>query len=268
MSDAQNQWNEADSRLYQQIASVAVPARTEQIATLLTLLPFNQNDSFRVVELGCGEGILLQVVLTCFPNAIVTALDGSEDMRTKTAQRLGHFTSRVEIVSFDLFSSAWHPHLRHADCVLSSLVVHHLNDQGKLNLFVTISNQLSERGALLIADLIEPQRPEAKSLFAATWDRITQAQSVAQTGSTELFEKFQQAEWNYYRYYDPFDKPSALFDQLLWLKQAGFAVVDCFWMQAGHAIYGGYKTGVTTPAAGLPFAVALKAAQQALQEQE
>ena len=40
---------------------------------------------------------------------------------------------------------------------------------------------------------------------------------------------------------DPADHPSALFHHLVWLKHAGFAVVDCFWMHAGHAVYGGFK---------------------------
>ena len=37
------------------------------------------------------------------------------------------------------------------------------------------------------------------------------------------------------------DKPSPLLTQLKWLEQAGFKAVDVFWMQAGHAIFGGWK---------------------------
>jgi tRNA (cmo5U34)-methyltransferase len=46
-----------------------------------------------------------------------------------------------------------------------------------------------------------------------------------------------------YRYpdVDGIDKPSHLLDQLKWLEQAGFAEVDVFWMQAGHALFGGRK---------------------------
>jgi hypothetical protein len=44
-----------------------------------------------------------------------------------------------------------------------------------------------------------------------------------------------------YRYFDPddIDRPSRLFDQLKWLERAGFVDVDVYWMQAGHAIFGG-----------------------------
>ena len=159
--DSQNQWAEEESQLYQEIAPVVVPARAEQIASLLTLLPFSQSDSFRVVEVGCGEGILSEALLTCFPQAAtVTALDGSAEMRNQAAKRLSGFDTRAQIEPFDLMSDDWHTHLRNADCVLSSLVIHHLIGEGKKALFADIHNYLSPRGALLIVDLIHPQRSE------------------------------------------------------------------------------------------------------------
>ena len=46
---------------------------------------------------------------------------------------------------------------------------------------------------------------------------------------------------------DPIDKPSTLLEQLRWLEAAGFAAVDVFWMEAGHAIFGGVKPGDRGP---------------------
>ncbi len=261
---SQDKWSEADSRLYQAIATVAVPAREEQMATLLTLLPFSPDDSFRVVEVGCGEGFLSYALLDCFPRAEALALDGSAEMRAVTAERLKNFGSRASIEPFDLHTDDWLPHLHGADCVISSLVIHHLDGADKQRLFAAIHEQLSPRGVLLLADLIQPQRPEALELFAATWDRSAKAQAKAKTGSIWAFEQFVEVGWNYYRFPDPFDKPSPLFEQLTWLKAAGFAVVDCFWLQAGHAIYGGYKAGSPSPTPGVSFTVALRSAKRVL----
>jgi hypothetical protein len=44
-------WREADSQLYQGLASIAVPRRAEQMAAILTLLPFGPEDSAKMVEL-------------------------------------------------------------------------------------------------------------------------------------------------------------------------------------------------------------------------
>jgi tRNA (cmo5U34)-methyltransferase len=57
------------------------------------------------------------------------------------------------------------------------------------------------------------------------------------------YEQFLQLKWNYFLHdygsADSTDYPFSLSDQLVWLREADFSVVDCFWMQAGHAVYGG-----------------------------
>ena len=69
------------------------------------------------------------------------------------------------------------------------------------------------------------------------------AQNRDQADSLEVVRRFEAERWNYYRdpTPDPYDQPSPLSDQLAWLREAGFTVADCFWMRAGHAIFGGYR---------------------------
>jgi tRNA (cmo5U34)-methyltransferase len=234
-------WSEASSALYSQLSQIAVPDREAQQEALLTLFPFSTEEAFRVVELASGEGFLARAILERFTHATILALDGSELMRAQTAERLRPFGERASVGAFDMLAQDWHDQLAGADVVVSSLCIHHLDGEQKQQLYKAICERLSPRGALLIADLVAPQRPEGWRLFANQWDASARERSERLTGGSAAFEHFQQTEWNYYRYPDPMDKPSPLFDQLLWLKAAGFAVVDCFWLQAGHAIYGGYK---------------------------
>jgi tRNA (cmo5U34)-methyltransferase len=265
MADAQAGWTEEDSKRYQELAAVAVPAREEQMAALLALLPFRRDEPFRAVELGCGEGFLTLALLECFPQASIAALDGSPEMRARATDRVRRFGPRAHVGAFDLGATDWLQRLPAFDCVLSSLCLHHLPGDERRRLFAAISRSLSPRGALLIADLVAPQRSEAREFYASTWDRLAQAQSVSKTGATRLYDNFIRERWNHYRYPDPVDQPSPLFAQLTWLKEAGFAVVDCFWLQAGHAIYGGYKAPDEATAPRVSFAAALRAVQAALQ---
>lgn len=264
MTEESNAWTEDDSGLYREIAAVAVPAREEQIAALLTLLPFSRHDSFRAVELGSGPGTLSYAILDCFPKASVLLLDGSPSMRSHARERLGSFGSRLSVQEFELQSEHWLTHIESVDCVLSSLCLHHLLPADRRRVFSAIFQKISAPGALLIADLIEPQRPEALELFASTWDRDVEQQSKQKTGSKSLYERFVAEEWNYYRFPDPSDHPSPLLDQLLWLKEAGFEAVDCFWLQGGHAIFGGYKSGATVTDRVI-HSDALRSAQKAAQ---
>lgn len=232
-------WQEDTSALYRRLAQIAVPDRAVQIATLLCLIPFSESDSPRVVELASGEGYLSHAIADAFPQATILALDYEQSMREATAQRLG---SRGELASFDIRATDWFKYLDGADVVVSSLCVHHLDGDEKQRLFREAAARINMGGTLLIADLIAPQTSQANRLFATTWDAKAESASMAQTGSLDLFENFRREQWNLFRYPDPdFDKPSPLFAQLKWLESAGFNPVDCFWMQAGHAIYGGYK---------------------------
>lgn len=233
-------WTQDASELYRQIAAIAVPARLEQLATLLTLIPYNTDETFKVVELASGEGYWSAAILEAFPNVTVLALDYEQSMRDATAQRLAPYAERGRVAAFDITEKDWFDQLIGADVVVSSLCVHHLDSMGKRHLFSGVQEQVT--AALLIADLVLPQTPQAQRLFAATWDRMAESASIEKTMARDLFEIFEREEWNLYRYPDDdFDKPDSLQNQLQWLSEAGFSTVDCFWMQAGHAIYGGYQ---------------------------
>lgn len=238
---SERDWNEDDSRLYREIAAVAVPRRDEQTAAIVALAPFAAEDEFAIVELACGEGLLGEALLRAYRRARYLGLDGSDSMRRETASRLAPFRGRASVGQFDIASPDWLPRAEGAGLVASSLCVHHLDGAGKRALFAAVFERLAAGGALLLADLVEPARSEARAWFADSWDRSVGEQSLAHSGSDTLLRRFGDTRWNYYRYPDPIDRPSGLFEQLLWLGQVGFTGVDCFWMSAGHAVYGGYK---------------------------
>ena len=238
---SEREWNEDDSRLYREIAAVAVPRRDEQLAALAALAPFAAGDEFAIVELACGEGLLAAALLQAYPKARYLGLDGSDSMRRETAARFAPYGGRATIAPFDIGSPDWLPRAEGAGLVVSSLCVHHLDGASKRGLFASVYQRLAPGGALLLADLVEPSRAEARAWFADSWDRAVGEQSIARGASADLQRRFEAAHWNYYRYPDPIDRPSELFEQLAWLREAGFTAVDCFWMCAGHAVYGGYK---------------------------
>lgn len=264
MDRSSESWSEEESALYRELAAGAVPARAEQIATLLALIPRRASDPFRVLELGSGQGMLGYAVLETFPRARLHALDGSVSMREEASRRLAPFEDRCSITAFDLSSTEWHHALGGVDVVLSSLCLHHLDGEKKRLLFAEVHRRLASDGALLVADLVEPQRAEARELFASSWDWEVRRRAQAHRGSTRLFERFLKERWNYYRFPDPVDRPSPLYAQLRWLDEAGFSVVDCFWLRAGHAVYGGYKTSAPPAGAGPTWSRALSVARRAL----
>jgi hypothetical protein len=153
-----------------------------------------------------------------------------------------------------------------ADLVVSSLCLHHLNDAKKQYLYKAIAERLTARGALLIADLVEPLDAAGRRLAADTWDDSARAQADAAMVPNQ-FGTFVEQRWNHHRFPDPMDHPSPLFHQLVWLKHAGFAIVDCWWLYAGHAVYGGFKpAGDRAAAGGVGFERAQAAVRARLRE--
>jgi hypothetical protein len=126
-------------------------------------------------------------------------------------------------------------------CVISSLAVHHLDAEGKQALFRALAPRIEPGGALLIADVVAPVAEIVRKSHDQSWDRAAREQSLALTGSPATYERAKAEGWGYLDEEDDIDKPSPLFDQLKWLEEAGFSAVDCFWMRAGFAVYGGYR---------------------------
>lgn len=253
-------WKQEQSDLYRQLSMIAVPHRAEQIAALLTLMPFAQGDAFRVVELASGEGHLSHAILMAFPSASILALDIEATMRAETERRCAVFSDRIQTAPFDIQSDEWYPYLDGVDVVVSSLCVHHLDGAQKQRLFCTIAERISSRGVLLIADLVAPKRTQSLNLFTSTWDQVVH-ETAGETGKAAV-NLFEAEQWNIFRYSDDFDKPSPLSDQLLWLTDAGFSDVDCFWLNAGHAIYGGYRRNASSD--NVPYEIAVQVAHASL----
>lgn len=256
-------WNEETSAVYRMLAEVAVPRREEQLATLLCLLPFGRDDAFRVVDLGCGEGVLEYAALAAFPKATALAMDGSASMRQHARKLLKPFGERVDVRTFDFDSDEWRGEMGAADCVVSSLVVHHLTDDGKRKLFGDAYRRMNDGGCLMLIDCVQPQREEGIRLFEQAYDALSRQQSIDRGGDTALFDRFVEEQWNIFRHPEPSEMLTPLSHQLRWLTEAGFEGVDCLWLTAGYAVFGGYKG--TAAGGRLPLAYAVEAVRQAIE---
>ena len=238
-------WQEDDSQVFLRYGPLFVPRREEQIETVCRLIPSAPDEDFNVVELGSGDGALASAVMSSFLNCNYLALDGSELMRKRLEALPESSAGRLRVADFDLADSQWHAVLPSPlQCVLASLIVHHLDGvDAKRNLFSSVASRLEPGGAFIIVDLVEPASSHARNTFVRQWDEEVRARIEQSGEGTEVYDIFREHRWNFYEDPDPdpYDNPSPLPDQLNWLRDAGFSKVDCFWMYAGHAIFGGYR---------------------------
>jgi tRNA (cmo5U34)-methyltransferase len=236
-------WQESDSAFFLDRGRIFTPDRDIIARTFVDLIPADVDDAFFGVEIGHGQGWLMNAVLGHYPHARMIGVDGSDAMREAASAALAPHAGRFELRPFRLEDGAWLDAIAApVRCFVSCLVIHHLDRPGKQSLFANLYRHLEPGGALLIADIVEPTSAWGRRMMARGYDDAVRRQSRAFTGSLATFEQFQADHWNIFTYPDPdFDKPSTVPEQLGWLTDAGFTNVDVFWATAGHALLGGYK---------------------------
>lgn len=234
-------WSEDSSRRFIERGRIYTPRRDEVRETLLDLIPAEPDEAFLAVELGVGSGWLSAAILERFPKARIVGLDGSPAMLRESAAQLQPFTGRFELRPFRLEDRSWLPDLGQvARCFLSSLVIHHLDAEGKRTLYRDLYAHLAPGGAVLIADLVAPRSEWERRYMASQWDAEVKRQSLEMTGSLDTYQQFVDDHSNIYHYPDPMDMPSSVPEHLDWLAEAGFMGADVFWERAGHAVYGAF----------------------------
>src|SRR5436305_8435722 len=245
--DRQPGWDEANSRQFVGLGRCFVPEREEQIAAVLGLIP-DPGDGL-LVDLCCGEGLLSRALLERFPRARVLALDLSPIMLAQaraTCAVISGEAGRFDTRPFDLADRSWRSRDQFPAPVrafVSSLAIHHLDGEGKRQLYRDLAAALAPGGALVIADLVQPATPASQSLAAKAWDDAVRRRSLELSGGLVPYEKFLDLRWNLWAETepDPIDHPSPLLDQLRWLEEAGLSGVDVAWLKAGHAVFGGIR---------------------------
>ncbi|MCR8642051.1 malonyl-ACP O-methyltransferase BioC [Paenibacillus sp. N1-5-1-14] len=109
-------------------------------------------EDVRVLEIGCGTGILTQLLIERYPHAQLTAIDIAADMVTATRARLGDNES-VQFIVGDIEQINEHDHAPY-DLIISSAVFQWL--RAPLTTLTKLNNMLTDDG-ILVASTFGPQ---------------------------------------------------------------------------------------------------------------
>jgi SAM-dependent methyltransferase len=195
----------------------SVPHRAAGEAALLEELPAGVS---RILDLGSGDGRLLDLVLRARPQAVGVALDFSPHMLGQLLNRFGG-SARVEIVAHDLEKPL--PPLGSFDAVVSSFAIHHLAHERKRELYGEIWRIVNAGGVF------------------CNLEHVASASAYGHLRFLEAMGTAPEEE-------DPSNKLLAVQTQLEWLREIGFADVDCYWKWRELALLAGRKAPETTVA--------------------
>jgi tRNA (cmo5U34)-methyltransferase len=204
------EWTSPERALEYLARAEALPHRGEGEAVLLELLPERVG---RILSVGTGDGRLLHLVKLARPTATGVALDLSPTMLREARRRFAGEKS-VEVVEHDLNDPL--PGMGSFDAVVSSVAIHHLANERKRTLYAEIFDLLEPGGVFLNLERVASPTPNLGRRFHAAMGHDHDPQ-------------------------DPSDRLLDLETQLFWLREIGFADVDCYWKWLELALLGGVK---------------------------
>lgn len=216
-----------------------------QIETMLRLLSYIDAPQLSVLDLGCGDGVLLHAVMKAFSVGRAVALDGSPAMLEKAEVRfegLGLFSDLVDFVEADFNETGWIEKLpiSHFDAVVSGFAIHHSEDDRKRILYEQISQLLKPGGVFVniehvasVSSIGEEMFEMAYAEHLARWRQSNGEEITPEQVYVELQMRPDKAA----------NRLTPVEEQLGWLREIGFRNVDCYWKHYELAVLAGFKPG-------------------------
>lgn len=199
-----------------------IPGHEAFYAAALELIP---TDALNIVELGAGSGLFSTMLRAAFPAAHLTLVDFSEKMLALARGRLGSDAR----ITFSLADYTMEPLPANCDAVVTSLSIHHLEDERKRALLQPILQALKPGGLFVNADHIAGPTADLEEIYQLRW-----LADVRALGATE-----RQISDSLYRQQE--DRRAPVDAQLAWMREAGFADVDCWYKYSSFAVMAGRR---------------------------
>lgn len=216
--------------------SAGNPGRREQLDLVLTLLAQVQPRGLRVLDLGCGDGLVAELILNRLPESYVAGVDMSEPMMQAASVRLAAYPGRYALHRRGLEETA--PLMTKSapfDAAIGIQSIHHLAGPGKRRLFAWVALHLRPGGLFVLSDRVRlPSAalfPYYQALYNARQARYGQPPLPVGYGYAAHRRSLALRA----------DLPDTVDDQVAWLREAGFGEADCFYRDLERAIFGGLK---------------------------
>ncbi len=219
--------------------SLLIPDRKRQLEVMVRVLQLASQPPKRILDLGCGDALILATLLQAFPEAAGVGVDFSPLMLEQARARLATFGPRARLEEGDLQTPAWKQAVSGPfDAVVSGFAIHHLVHERKRALYQEIYAILAAGGVFLNAEHVSSPSPRIEEFFNDAMsehlyerrrergDDVTRAQV-----RREFMERPDRAA----------NILASVEEQCAWLRAIGFSEVDCFWKYFELAIFGGIR---------------------------
>ena len=199
---------------YTELIAKCVPRYDEMLYNLFCYLPADFKPQ-RILDLGCGTGNLTALILAKFPDAEIYALDISPEILKQCQERFKGNT-HITYVEQGFEEISFEPNC--FDLIVSSIAIHHVNDNAKVNLYRKVYEILKPGGIFEFADQTYGATEKIYQTHLERWKKAT-----FELGSTPENWDMWMEHQKQHDYHSP----------VLWhiknLENSGFKNVDVLW---------------------------------------
>ncbi len=209
---------------YDKVRKLIIP-HFDDLYNITKKLAKSNKKAPEILDLGAGTGLLTKYIFEKYPKAEFTLIDLSDEMLKIAKNRFREHNNFKYIVgdySVQDFSNSF-------DIVISSLSIHHLEDEDKKKLYKKIYNILNNEGIFLNVDQVTGPTPDIDKSYQRNWLKIIEKNNFTGPEKDTAMERMK------------FDKPSTLLDNLKWLDDCGFKDVDVYYKYYNFCIFYGKK---------------------------
>lgn len=239
MNEKHSNWQTKEvAQTYVEGVRGAIPGASLQLEVISKIVNAWCPLPSKIIDLGCGDGVLGRLLLDEFPTAHIIFADFSEPMLEKLRNRIG-IDERTTIINIDFATSEWTKGIelqKPFDIIVSGFAIHHQPDERKRDLYTEIYRLLSDDGCFLNLDQVSSETTSIGKLFDSFFLDHMQ-RFIANTRTSITMREIEEA---YYQ-----DKkeniPAPVEKQCQWLRDIGFREVDCFFKTFELALFGGRK---------------------------
>lgn len=239
MNEQHSKWLTKElSKTFSEGVRGAIPGTNLQLEIIAKLISVWCPAPSRILDLGCGDGILGRMLLAEYPSAHTFFGDFSEPMLAKVREKVGT-SKKASVIQIDFATPAWIKAVEPEtpfDIIVSGFAIHHQPDDRKKALYSEIYELLNEGGVFLNLDQVSSETAALSEIFDSFFlENIRR--SLPNSDQNEIMNQIEKA------YYE--DKkenlPAPVEKQCQWLRGIGFQEVDCFFKTFELALFGGKK---------------------------
>jgi len=193
----------------------------------LDLLPEQEDQHLRILDLGCGTAEFLKQILERRPLYDAVAIDYSTQMLEQAALKPGLSERNVTFLQRDL-NDGIPEDIGQFDLVSSFSAPHHLRDENKRQLLLQVAEHLKPGGRFLFMDAMFEQYDD--DVFRQTKNRELNRRTERLSGVAQAdFVRLEEIKESLSNESPERDRFSSLHNYKKWMDEAGFASVNHMW---------------------------------------